>query len=86
MGQWVVVLIHRGSMPQEMLLRVLRLMSWTRAHRADATGVRSVVVTGAIDPGLEGLVRELPNVTIQYYQFRLELTDLPPQPQRAVTA
>jgi hypothetical protein len=73
----VVVAINRGLAPQEMLLKILRQMSWARQNRANGRDVRGVIIAEAADRMLLALAGEVPNISIQYYRLTLELADRP---------
>jgi hypothetical protein len=77
-GRLVVVAINRGLAPQEMLLKILRQMSWARQNRAEGKDVRGILIAEAADRMLLDLAREVPNLSIQYYRLKLELADEPP--------
>jgi hypothetical protein len=76
-GRLVVIAINRGLAPQEMLLKVLRQMSFVRQQQEGRRDVRGVIIAEAADRMLLALAGEVPNISIQYYRLTLELADQP---------
>ena len=71
--EFVIVELKRGDAPDKTLLQILRYMSWVRQNLANNTDVRGIILTEGADDSLNGIVYEVPNVSIRYYKFNIEL-------------
>jgi hypothetical protein len=69
----VIIELKRGDAADKTLLQLLRYMSWARQNIADGSNVRGIILTERADDSLTGIVEEVPNVTIRYYKFNIEL-------------
>jgi len=72
-GNFVVIELKKGEAPNQTMLQILRYMSWVRQNMAQGKNVRGVILTEAADSALVEIVKEVPNVDIQYYRLSVEL-------------
>jgi len=72
-GNFVVIELKKGEAPNQTMLQILFYMSWVRQNMAQGKDVRGVILTETADSALVEIVKEVPNVDIQYYRLSVEL-------------
>jgi hypothetical protein len=72
-GRHVVVHLHRGKAAHETLLHLLHDMSWVRRNLDGVRDVRALLLTETLDPALNDLVSEIPNIQARCYRLAIEL-------------
>jgi hypothetical protein len=72
-GALVVVDFTSGEVPNEVLLRILHYMSWTRQNVATNEDVRGIILAETTGDALQAMVGEVPSVQMVRYRLGIEL-------------